>query len=384
MRAILLLLIVACGAEARAASRAPNCTLVAEDSGPDGKTAIRVEVVARGLEVPWALAFLPGGDLLVTERPGRIRLVRAGKLVGPPVARVDVDAGGEGGLMGLALDPKFSTNRRFFIYASFKEADRSVNRVERWVLAADHRSATREKVILDGLPRAAFHDGGRIHFGPDGMLYVSVGDGRQPERAQDPSAPNGKLLRITPDGAVPDDNPTRGSPVFLSGVRNCEAFAWPEPSDAKTLWLADHGPSGEWKGWHGADEIDVAHAGEDLGWPQIHLCDAEPGMTSPLLTWTDAVPPGGAAIYTGSKIPAWKGSLLVGVLGAKHLHRVAIDAKGKLLDHEAYLRGDPPNGYGRLREVEMGPDGALYVTTSNCDGRGKCPKDKDYILRITK
>jgi glucose/arabinose dehydrogenase len=233
-------------------------------------------------------------------------------------------------------------------------------------------------VLLDDVAAHSFHDGGRIRFGPDGKLYVGTGDAGDPTRSRDPGSPNGKLLRLGTDGEVPPDNPVPGSPVFLRGVRNLEAFDW---LDDRTLALADHGPSGE-LGRTGGDEVDVARAGADLGWPEAWRCDALAGVTSPVLAFVEAMPPGGGSVYRGSAVPEWRGSFLVGTLGSRHLHRVALGPDGRLAGHEVYLAGDPPAGLGRVREVVQGPDGAVWVTTSNCDGRGTCPPEKDVIVRI--
>ncbi|HET8541778.1 MAG TPA: PQQ-dependent sugar dehydrogenase [Anaeromyxobacter sp.] len=154
-----------------------------------------------------------------------------------------------------------------------------------------------------------------------------------------------------------------------------------EPRDDGSLVVADHGPSGE-LGRRGHDEVTVARAGANLGWPDIYGCEARAGMASPVLAFREATPPGGGAVYRGDAIPAWKGSFLVGTLRSRHLHRVALAADGSLASHEVYLEGDPPAGLGRVREVVQGPDGALWVTTSNCDGRGTCPSEKDAIVRI--
>lgn len=359
-----------------------DCNLVKSGYGPAGTVRVHATTVVTGLEVPWGIAFLPGGDWLVTERPGRIRLVRGGDLVREPVATVPIANGAEGGLLGIALHPQFDRNGLFFVYATVDRDGRAENQVLRYRLADDHRSASFDRAIVTGIHAAQFHDGGRIRVGPDGMLYVGTGDARDPMRAQSSTSPNGKLLRVTPDGAVPPDNPIPNSPVFLLGIRNTEGFDW---IDQTTLAVTDHGPSGE-LGRSGHDEVNVARAGENLGWPDIYGCETEKGKRAPALTWEDAVPPGGAAIYTGSSIPEWRGNLLVGTLRSKHLHRVVFDPADprRVTSHEVYFEGDPPSGFGRLREVVMGPDGELYVTTSNCDGRGSCPADKDRILRITR
>jgi glucose/arabinose dehydrogenase len=375
--ALTLVLALAAPGAAPGAVDAPGCTLVRSGFGPRGEVPIRVERVAEGLEVPWGIAFLPGGDALVTERPGRVRLLRGGRLAPEPVLRLEVAERGEGGLLGVAADPHFADNRRFYLYATVESKGRAVNRVTRWRLAEDGRSATEEKVLLDGVAAESYHDGGRIRFGPDGRLYVGTGDAGRPPTARDPSSPNGKLLRLGTDGEIPADNPVRGSPVFLRGVRNLEAFDW---LDAHTLVLADHGPSGE-LGRHGGDRVEVVRGGEDLGWPEAWRCGSAAGATAPALAFVEAAPPGGGSVYRGRAIPAWRGSFLFGTLRSRHLHRVVLEG-GRVVRHEVYLPGDPPEGLGRVREVVEGPDGALWVTTSNCDGRGTCPPEKDVIVRI--
>ena len=360
--------------------RASHCLLVSKGFGPPGTVKVRAETLASGLEVPWGIAFLPDGDMLVTERPGRLRRIHDGKLVEAPVARIPVAATAEAGLLGIAIDPDFSSHRLFYLYATVEQDGRRENRITRWRLSEDGASATLDKVIFAGIAAAPYHDGGRLRFGPDRMLYAGTGDATDPQLSQQPDSPNGKVLRLTTTGAVPADNPLPGNPLYVLGVRNVQAFDW---MDDGTLVLADHGPSGE-RGRTGHDEINVAPAGANLGWPDIYSCEARPGMVAPRLTWDLAVPPGGASFYRGEHIPEWKGSLLVGALGARHLHRVTFSpqAPHRLLSHEVYFSGDPPEGLGRLRDVVMGPDGHLYVSTSNCDGRGSCPPEKDRIVRI--
>jgi glucose/arabinose dehydrogenase len=372
-----LLLMAGC----RGARAGDGCTLVTDDFGPDGKVPFRVETVVDGLEVPWGLAFLPSGDFLLTERPGRVRVVREGKLLEKPLLSVG-SATGEGGLLGIALDPRFFDNRRFYLYRTTEQNGRRLNRVERWNAAPDFGSATFEHVVLQDIPGARYHDGGRLRFGRDGYLYIGTGDATQPKLAQDPQSYAGKILRVTTFGEVPRDNPAPNNPAFIFGVRNVEAFDW---FDAQTLLVIDHGPSGE-LGRTGHDEYSVARAGDNLGWPTIYGCQRKSRLVTPVLTWNEAVPPGGAAIYTGTAIPEWKGDLLIGTLGSRHLHRVAFGSGNPehVRLHEVYLRGDPPTGFGRLRDVVMGPDRQLYVTTSNCDGRGTCPARKDAVLRITR
>jgi aldose sugar dehydrogenase len=353
------------------------CTLVESGFGSQGRVNLRVEEVVTGLEVPWGIAFLPNQDMLVTERPGRVRLVRGGKLIQKPVATINVTETGEDGLLGIATHPNFAQNRFFYVYYTADTNGSQVNRVERWRLSQDGLTASRDKIILDKIPVAQFHNGGRIRFGPDGMLYIGTGDAREPQSSQDVKSLAGKILRVTPDGQIPQDNPFGKSPVYITGIRNTQGFDWFNES---TLWVTDHGPSGE-LGRRGHDKASVAKAGDNLGWPTTYRCESGEGLVTPSIVWREALPPGGATIYTGNSIPEWKGSLIIATLRSQHLQRVAFNPQSpqRVVRHEVYLQGK----YGRLREAIMGPDGELYVTTSNCDGRGICPSQQDKILRIT-
>jgi glucose/arabinose dehydrogenase len=353
---------------------APSCQTVDEGYGPPGTTKLKVEVVADGLRVPWGLAFLPDGSMLVTERAGRISQIASGKRT--QVAQVRVSRSSEGGLLGIALHPDFTRTHLFYVYYTADTSRGPRNRVERWRLSKDLARATADRVIVDGIPAARFHDGGRIAFGPDRMLYIATGDATEPQSAQDPESLAGKILRVTGDGTVPADNPTRGSPVYISGVRNVEAFDW---DDRGALAIAEHGPSGE-LGRSGHDRVFLVRdpAGANLGWPTVYGCQTREGFAAPALTWKTAVPPGGAAFYGDGSIRAWRGELVIGTLGSQHLHRVRFGRDGRVVAHHTEL-----SDRGRLRTVVIGPDGELYVTTSNCDGRGDCPRRGDAILKIT-
>lgn len=357
-------------------AQSDSCTLVRNGYGPKGQVKVRVEEVVSGLEVPWGIAFLTNNEMLVTERPGRVRLVQNGKLRPQAVATINVSDRGEGGLLGIAAHPDFASNRFFYVYFTANIQGSSVNRVERWRLSPDGIKASRDRIIIDNIPVARFHNGGRIRFGPDEMLYIGTGDARNPDLSQDSQSLAGKVLRITPDGKVPADNPFPGNPVYITGIRNTQGFDWVNPS---TLWVSDHGPSGE-LGRSGHDKVSIAKAGNNLGWPTTYRCESKPGLVRPAIVWQQALPPGGAAIYTGSAIQEWKGSFIVAGLRAEQLQRIVIDPhSGRVQQHEIYLEYQ----LGRLREAVMGPDGELYITTSNCDGRGICPPELDKILRIT-
>lgn len=362
--------------QAQGTASPQDCVLVEDGWGSDGTVPFTVDVVAEGLEAPWGIAWLPGGDALITERPGRVRLLRGGVLQPSPVATVRITRTAEGGLLGIAAHPDFASNRQFYLYVTTDAGGRDENRLERWTLSEDRTSATFDRVIFGGIPSATYHDGGRLRFGPDGMLYAGTGDARDPDRSQDVNDSAGKLLRLTPEGQVPQDNPFPSSPAYLTGLRNLQGWDW---KDATTLYVTDHGPSGD-TGRRGHDEVSLARPGANLGWPGIYACETREGQVTPSLTFSDAMPPGGAALYTGDAIPEWRGSLFIGTLGSRHLHRVefAADNPARVARHEVYLR----NTHGRLREVTMGPDGHLYVTTSNCDGRGDCGPRKDLVLRL--
>jgi glucose/arabinose dehydrogenase len=371
-----------------------TCTLNEDGPGPDGALDLEVEVVAEGLEVPWALAFLPNGDILVTERPGRLRLIREGEVLPAPVlevevAEVEVFLGFEGGLLGIALHPEFEENRLFYLYFTATQPDESVvNRIVRYALSEDGTMAAFDRLIIDGIPAGGHHQGGRILIGPDGLLYAGAG-AWEPEQSQDLSNLAGKLLRMNLDGSIPADNPDPSSLVFLSGIRNTQGFDW---WDDEHILLIDHGPSGlelDMPNLRGLDEFNVAKAGENLGWASIWGCTEAEGMVSPVMTWAKAVPPSGAVIYTGTAIPEWTGSFMIATLGSttlsdgQHLHRIELSDDNPYVveTHEVYLR----EVYGRLRSPTMGLDGHLYLTTSNCEGRGDpaaCPPEGDSILRI--
>ena len=319
---------------------------------------MRVEVVAEGLEVPWEIAWLPDGRALVTERPGRIRFLDGGV-----VAEVEVSAQGEGGLMGLALDPEFQTQP--FVYLYFTTAEGL--QLERWRVANDR--LTREASLIDGVIEAGpIHDSGRIAFGPDRALYVATGDAGNGELAQDPESLNGKYLRLTD---------YRGGPVrpeILSlGHRNPQGFDW-QPDTARLI-STEHGPSGM-DGPQGFDEVNEIREGDNYGWPEVYGAD-HGDFTEPLKVYEEAIAPSGATFVTGEGTD-WTGDYLFANLRGEHLRRLRFDGD-RVVSDEVLLEGE----YGRLRTVVEGPDGALYVLTSNRDGRGSPQDGDDRVLRVT-
>jgi glucose/arabinose dehydrogenase len=356
-----------------------SCQLVNSGFGPDGTTPIHTQAIVTGLNTPWDIAFLPGGtDWLVSERPGRLRLVRNGVLQPNPIMTVDTVQSGEGGLLGIALDPGFSQNSLFYVFVTASSGSSYVNRVQRYQLSSDHTTATAGPIVIDNILWNSVHNGGRIKFGPDGDLYISTGEGSDATLPGNPASLNGKILRVTSSGAIPSDNPNPTQAWYVKGLRNPQGFDW---LDSATMVITDNGPTGEYNDETGGDKLLVAHKGEDMGWPTIWHCETAPGLVSPILTWIDAVPPGGALIYRGGDIPEWSGNVLIGSTGAEHLHRVVLDSTDSVSSHEVYL-GDPSNTLGRLRSVLQGPNGELYITTSNCDSRGACPAQQDGIYRV--
>jgi glucose/arabinose dehydrogenase len=329
-----------------------------------GAAEPRVEVVARGLEVPWALAFAPDGRLFVTERPGRLRVIKDGRLDPTPLAMIAVAAVGEAGLMGLALDPAFATNGHVYICYTASTAPRLlggglINRVVR--LTVRGAGADAERVLLDNLPGASIHDGCRLKFGPDGKLYVTTGDAAEPRLSQRMDSLAGKILRLNPDGSVPPDNPFPGSPIYSLGHRNPQGIAW---NGAGRLFAAEHGPSGH-------DEVNRILPGRNYGWPDVAGKGGEPRYVDPLLE-------SGSDTWAPSGIAALGSDLFVAGLRGRRLLRIRLRAEASVAGVEALLAGT----YGRLRDVVVGPDGALYVTTSNRDGRGSPTPDDDRILRV--
>jgi glucose/arabinose dehydrogenase len=322
----------------------------------------RIETVTMELEIPWGVEFAPNGDLFVTERPGRVQRVARESDRKEQVADLTdvVAARGEGGLLGVALHPDHPDLA--YTYQTYEGDDGLANRVVR------HRVSegfARDSVVLDGIPGASIHDGGRIAFGPEGNLFVTTGDASDGRLAQDRDSLAGKILRLTPDGEPHPDNPF-GGPVFTYGHRNPQGLAWREG----TLYATEHGPSTD-------DEINVLRAGDNYGWPDAKGQSGDDRFTDPIETYTPTVAPGSATFYDGP-VEDWRGDFFFGTLAGTHLHRVRIDGQNGVVEQERFLE----EKYGRLRTVFTGPDDHLYVTTSNRDGRGTPAPQDDRVLRI--
>ena len=355
---------------------------------------VRAETVARGLEHPWALAFLPDGRMLVTERAGRVRIVSAGGEVGQPIGGLlpvgsggvsaasgqgglpPITARGQGGLLDVALSPNFARDRAVFWSFSEQRAGGSGTSVARGVLTEDRRNLEQVRVIFRALPTYdnGLHFGSRLAFGPDGMLYITLGD-RFDKTTTRPQAQHlnshlGKIIRINPDGSVPADNPFAKQSGALPeiwdlGHRNVQSSAFDERG---RLWTVEHGAKG-------GDELNLIEKGKNYGWPLVTYGEeysgepfagavtAREGFEQPVYYWDPVIAPSGMQFYTGDAFPAWRGSLFVGGLASQRLVRLVIE-RDRVVGEEHLLaeRGK------RVRDVRQGPDGALYVVTDESDG----------------
>lgn len=314
--------------------------------------------VTEGLEAPWGLDFLPDGRAVVTERDTR-RVLTVDPGTGEQTEVGVVEAAvpnSEAGLLGVAVSPDFARDSTLFLYYTTGED----NRVARATLEGGRLGEP--EVLLDGIPLNTYHDGGRLLFGPDGMLYVSTGDAGEPDLAQDPDSLAGKILRMTPDGEVPDDNPTGGSYVYSLGHRNVQGLAF---DDADRLWASEFGDQT-------FDELNLIEPGANYGWPiNEGQGDVRGGeLTNPQVVWgTDEASPSGLAYADGD--------LWVAALGGERVWRVPVrgDRAGQPQD---LLDGE----YGRIREIQESPDGELWVVTNNTDTRGEPREGDDRILRL--
>lgn len=323
-------------------------------SAPAEAATSGAKTIVTGLKVPWGIAFLPDRSALIAERTtGRIVRVGAGGGRARPVMTVPgVSFDGEGGLLGLAVSPSYARDKLVYAYLTTARD----NRIVRFRLGGAVRP------ILTGLQKASIHNGGRLAFGPDGMLYAGVGDAGTTSNAQDRGSRNGKILRIAPDGSVPAGNPIGGSPVWSLGHRNVQGLAFDR---AGRLWASEFGQNS-------FDEVNLIRKGRNYGWPLVEGKGSTQGgrFTNPLVTWrTSESSPSGAAI-AGS-------SLYVGALAGERLWRVPL--RGSSVGRpRALLNGR----YGRLRTVVRAPDGALWISTSNRDGRGAPRSGDDRIIRL--
>ncbi|MFS8112675.1 PQQ-dependent sugar dehydrogenase [Rhizobium jaguaris] len=337
------------------------------------KVKVKVETVASGLDHPWAVEVLPDGAYLVTERPGHLRIIRDGKVSAPIAGVPNVYAHGQGGLLDVALDPKFAGNRTIYFTASIAADGGSGTAVFRAVLSPDERRLTDMKRIflMNKLSQGDLQYGSRIAIAKDGSLFVSLGDRFEQDRAQDFHDDAGSIIHIRADGSIPADNPFKDGvkalpEIWSKGHRNPEGITF-DAADGK-LYTVEHGPKG-------GDEINTPEAGKNYGWPvisygrnydgtKVGIGTAKKGMEQPIFYWDPSIAPGAIAVYRGRMFPEWKGDFLVAALKFKLLSRLDRDGSGKVTERERMFKGD----FGRLRDVVVAPDGALLITTDENDG----------------
>jgi glucose/arabinose dehydrogenase len=338
----------------------------------------RVVTVADGFEIPWSIAFLPDGDMLVTERPGRLRIVRDGELLPDPVPGVpEVVAQGQGGLFDVVPHPEFASNR--LLYLSFAKPVEGVEESTTTLVRArflDDRLVELEE-LFEADTRGRGHYGGRIAFGPDGHLFLTVGERQastnadlETHPAQDRSNHHGVVIRLRDDGTVPEDNPFVGQPnirpeIWSYGHRNPQGLAFhPGTGD---LWATEHGPQG-------GDEVNLIEPGLNYGWPvigygvnyrsgsAIHGGTQQEGMEEPVHVWVPSIAASGLMIYDGNRFPEWRGSMFAGGLGGEQLARLTLDGQ-EITVEETLLYG-----LGRIRDVREGPDGYIYIAIEDRNG----------------
>lgn len=352
---------------------APAAALAQETEGP-----FEIETVAAGLDFPWSMAFLPDGDMLVTERGGDLRIIRDGALLPEPVSGVPESfVAGQGGLMEIALHPDFEENNQIYLSLAHGKSGENNTRVVRGTYEDGVLSDV--EVIFDAQPQKAtpVHYGGRITFLPDGTMLISLGDGfNYREEAQNLSNHFGKIVRLNLDGSVPEDNPFIGQEdakpeIFSYGHRNVQGLVYDAPSGR--IYEHEHGAQG-------GDEINILEPGKNYGWPvitggvdysgaQITPYTEYPGMEQPWVEWTPSIAPAGLAVYRGEMFADWEGDLLVAALAEMSLRRVDLE-NGEVQGQEILLEGLGK----RLREVKVAPDGSIYILTDEAEGE---------VLRLT-
>jgi aldose sugar dehydrogenase len=348
------------------------------ESAPQANVNFKVETVVGGLQVPWSIVWAPDARMIVTERVGRVRVVENGTLRPQPLYTVsDVEPTGESGLMSVALHPQFATNRFLYLSYAYRSASGIAVRVVRF---RETPAGLQDRhVIIESIPAARFHAGCRIRFGSDGKLYITTGDATDRQLAQRLDSLAGKTLRLNEDGSVPEDNPFVGQQnvrpeIWSYGHRNAQGLDW-QPT-TNLMFQTEHGPSG-FDGPGGGDEVNIVEKAKNYGWPLIHHTQTRPGLEAPLLEYTPACAPASGMFYRGSVFPQFKGNFFFGCLVGERIIRVVLDSR-RVVSQENLLH----KKYGRIRDIAEGPDGFIYFSTSNRDGRGNPTSDDDRIIRL--
>lgn len=318
-------------------------------------------IIASNLDTPWGIAVLPDGNLLVTERPGRVKLITTeGASVSIQLVQISqTEEIGEGGLLGIALDPNFLTNNQVYLYYTYRENSDVFNRVSKFLLADN--ALTNEQIVVDTIPGSNNHNGGRIKFGPDNYLYIGTGDAGQADLAQDTDSLAGKILRVTSSGEPAPGN-VLNNRVYSYGHRNVQGLAWDEQGK---LWATEHGRSGIQSGF---DELNLIENGNNYGWPSIQGDEQTEQMLAPKLH------SGSNTTWAPSGLAFLDGSVFFGGLRGQTLYQVKLD--------DLSLSNHFQREFGRIREVVVSPNNSLYISTSNQDGRGNPDEEDDKIIKV--
>ena len=322
-----------------------------------------VQILATNLEKPWAIDFA-GDKIFVTEKVGRVRVIESGVLLDDPLATLRTANVFDGGLLGIAVHPAFDKNHFIYVYYTYEKDDILWNKILR--ITESNNKLVAAKTIFDKIPGSAYSNGGIIKFGPDGKLYVGTGSVSDSHGPQDIQSLEGKILRLNDDGTIPDDNPFSNSPVFSFGHMNPKGLGW---DNAGNLFVTEMGPSKN-------DEINLVQSGGNYGWPEQE-CSGNEEFIDPIKCYDPAIEPGGIVFYYGDRIKL-ENSLVLASLRASHLFNLEIDEDG-VKSQKSIL-----SGLGRIRDVAVGPDGYLYLITSNTDGKGFPDASDDKLLRIVK
>lgn len=345
---------------------------------------MKVETVAENLEIVWSIVFAPDGRVFLAERPGRVRLIENGKLRAAPFFTVpDISLSDEGGLMGMTLHPKFTENR--FVYLAYTYRD---ERNEQNVRVVRYRETgetlVEPKTIIEAIPASKYHAGTRLKFGADAKLYITTGDATKQKRAQTLSSINGKTLRLNDDGTIPQDNPFIGQKdarpeIWSYGHRNAQGMDF-QP-ETGLMFQTEHGPSiidgvSLFKR-SGGDEVNIVERGKNYGWDKISHKMTKAGMETPIIEFSPAVAPASGMFYRGNLFPEFKGNFFFGALKGESIIRLVMDGR-KIVSRDELFKKE----YGRIREISEAPDGSIWFSTSNRDGRGDAKQTDDRILRI--
>ena len=342
----------------------------------------RIETVATNLEVVWSIVFAPDGRMFFTERPGRVRVLENGKLQAEPLFKVpDVDPTGESGLMGIILHPNFAENRLLYLAYAYSSEGSFVKVVR---FRETGKTLIEPKTIIENIPASRFHAGTRLRFGADGKLYITTGDATNQSQAQKLDTLGGKTLRLNDDGTIPADNPFLNQKearpeIWSYGHRNAQGMDFhPETG---LMFQTEHGPSlidgvSLFKR-SGGDEVNIVERGKNYGWAKISHKMKRDGMETPLVEYSPAVAPGSGMFYRGTAFPDFKNNFFFGALRGQAIIRLVVEGR-KIVSQERLLEKQ----YGRIREIAERPDGAIYFSTSNRDGRGDPVGEDDRILRL--